>query len=408
MLEETLYNKRDASKTFLFFSLFILFLTSFPLAQGWLPLGDFRPRVLFLLLALVLYTKRFLSKDLIWLYLFFIYQVLAIVLSGNSLDPINLMSRLMEYSVPIIIVPTALALRSNNYRIVGKYTVVTTLLTILLTFRVVSSTPDIIREMVAYSAWEGVDAVRNYWRMGVCSYSFALVMMCVPPVLLQRFLLSKKSWNKVFYIISCLLITYFVYVSQVTTTFFLCLIMLFLVWFTRRMSMRKTLVWVIILVVLGLLTLSVILPLLLSLFSTDTEIGAHLLGMNQYLFEGGNVTDDAYAVDGRAELYEFSINAFIHHPIFGTMTERIGGHNYVLDTFARYGIVGAFPLFMFFYNRFRITSRFLSEIDKKLYMIIIIGFVALLFTKNVVGIDHWAYLFLYIPCFLWMTNKEKV
>ena len=407
MIKDTIYNQRDASKLFLYFSLLILFLTGFPLAQGWLPIGDFRPRVLFLLVALALYPKRFLSKDLIWLYLFFIYQTVAYLLSDTILEPINLLSRLMEYLVPIIIVPTALAIKSNNYRIVGKYAVVTTILTVLLTLSVVSLFPDIIRDMVTHSAWDGIDVVRNYWRMGVCSYSFALIMMCIPPILLQRFFLSQRRWEKILYILFCLLITYFVYVAQVTTTFFICLIMLFLVWFTRRMSMKKTIIWVALLILLGLLSLNVLLPLLLKLFGVETEIGLHLLGMNQFLFEGGTVSNDAYAVDKRAELYEFSINAFIRHPLFGTITERIGGHNFGLDTLARFGLVGSLPLFLFFYNRFRITSSYMSETDKKLYLIIVIGFVALLFTKNVVGIDHWAYLFLYIPCFLRMTNTEK-
>lgn len=406
-MEETLHNKKGASKSFLYFSLLILFLTSFPLAQGWLPLGDFRPRILFMLVTLVLFPKRFLSKDLICLYLFFTYQVMAYFSSGKELNPINLLSGIMEYLVPILIVPTALLMKSNNYRMVGRYTVVVTLLTIVLTLRVAISEPDVIRNMVVYSAWEGIDFVRNYWRMGVCSYSFALIMMCVPPVLLQRFFMSNKSSSKTLYIFFCILITYFVYVSQVTTTFFLCLIMLFLVWFTRRMLLKKTIIWVVILLFFGLLLLNVILQFLTSLFSAETEIGSHLLGMNQYLFEEGAVEGDAYAVDGRVELYDFSINTFSQHPIFGSVTDRIGGHNFGFDMLARFGLVGVCPFFLFLYKRFRITLSYLSEIDKKLFIIIIMGFMVLLFTKNIVGIDYWAYLFLYIPCFLQLTNNEK-
>lgn len=258
--------------------------------------------------------------------------------------------------------------------------------------------------MVTVSAWKGIDAVRNYWKLGVCSYAFALIMMCVPPVLISRFFLVKK--HKILYLLSALLVLCFVYVSQVTTTFFISVLMVVIVIATRRMSVKETILITIGLMIVGLFLLSTILPVLMQLFNIETEIGSHLAGMYEFIFEGGVSSKDAYAVDGRVELYDASYEAFLQNPLFGSITSKVGGHTYLFDNLARYGIIGTTPLFLFFYYRFKITLAHLDKDERRVYAICIIGFFLLVVIKNISGIDHWAYMFLYIPCFLQLTAKR--
>lgn len=402
----TINGNRNSNRAFLYFALIILFLTTFPLAQGWLPLGDFRPRLLFIIAAIVLYTKRFITKDLLWLYLFFAYQLLAYLSVGESFNYIDSFSRLMEFLIPIAIVPSVLPLGYKKERtILVRFSIVTALITILLTlFYVITVDPDIIRNMVTVSAWEGIDAVRNYWKLGVCSYAFALIMMCGPPVLISRYFLVKK--HNILYLLSALLVLYFVYVSQVTTTFFISVLMVVIVVVTRKMSVKETILITIVLLIAGLLLLSIILPVLMRLFNIETEIGSHLAGMYEFIFEGGVSSNEAYAVDGRVELYDASYKVFLQNPLFGSITSKVGGHTYLFDNLARYGIIGTTPLFLFFYYRFKITLSYLALDERRVYAICIIGFFLLATIKNISGIDHWAYMFLYIPCFLELTAKK--
>ena len=396
---------KRSEKFYCYFALIILFLTTFPLAQGWLPLGDFRPRVLLMGVTLILYAQRFFSKDLIYLYVFFLYSAVSHYFCGADFSIVNLFTQLMEFLVPILLVPTALLGNKTNTYLVARFSIILTLLTVFLTLRYVAIDSEIIRNMVTISAWEGIEGVRKYWRIGVCSYSFALIMMCVPPIMIQCSMASKKKFLKVVYLLIAVLLLYFVYASQVTTTFFLCLLMIMLVMTTRKMSMRGAFLWVVAVTFVLIISLSFILQVLMGFFSAETVIGAHISGLYQFLFEG-SVSSDVYAVDGRAELYNSSIDVFLRNPLFGNTLEKIGGHNYILDNLARYGIVGTLPLFMFFFYRFKMTLESLPIADKKAYAICLMGFVAMASIKNIAGIDHWTYLFLYIPCFLRMANNR--
>lgn len=397
----------NIDRVFLYFALIIIFLTSFPLAQGWLPFGDFRPRVLLIGIALFLYPKCFFSRDLIWLYLFFLFQVLTYELSDLHRDFADWSCQLMEFLVPIIVASAVVFGRESRRAIfISRYAKILTFVTIILTLRVVKETPDIIRNMVTISAWEGIDAVRNFWRLGVCNYSFALIMMCIPPVFLQCSINAKWGVEQCLCLFGTFFVLYFVYVSQVTTTFFLCILMLLLIWGTRKMSLSVTFIWVIALCGIVVLSLNVAVQFLMSFLGSNSEIGLHVKGIYEFISEG-KVSSDAYAVDGRVELYKKSITVFLKHPFFGNVTEEIGGHNYVLDNLARFGIIGSFPLFCFFYHRIRITLEHIPGRDRKTYAICVIGFIIMACFKHIAGIDHWSYLFLYIPCFLNSFNAQR-
>ena len=400
----SLSKKQTGDRIFLSFSLLILFLTSFPLSQGWIPLGDFRPRVLLLVVSIICCARCCCSKDLIWLYVYYVYRIIALLL-GPGIDPIGELSLLMELIIPIIIANFVFNETERSAKTVAIFAIILTVITLLLTIRFLSYDHDIMRNMVVISAWGGIEEVRKYWRVGVCSYSFAQIMMCLPPVLFHRFLMTKRILLKVTFLVSSFFVLYFVYASQITTTFFLCVLMIILVLATQSMSMRNTMLWIIVVAFVGIISYDHILHFLADYFDIDTEIGAHAIGAYQFITEGG-ASSDAYDVDGRVDLYGLSLNVFYNNPIFGNTIDKIGGHNFLLDNLARYGIVGCIPLFLFFYHRFSTTIKNLDIKDKKIYAICIMGFVLLACIKNVVGIDNWMYMFLYIPCFLKMTESK--
>lgn len=395
------------NRAYVYLALIVLLLTTFPLAQGWLPFGDVRPRVLFIAVTVLLFADRFISKDLIWLYIFFVYQFWAYYASGIQFNYVNCLTQAMEFLVPIVIAPSVLPdAFQKEKKILVRFSIITTLITIFLTlFYVITVDADIIRNMVVVSAWEGLDAVRGYWKLGICSYAFALIMMCVPPVLISRYFIVQK--HKILYLLSALLVLYFVYASQVTTTFFISVFMVVIVLATRKMSVQETFLITIVFMVVGLFLLSTILPVLMQLFNIETEIGSHLAGMYEFIFEGGVSSNDAYAVDGRVELYNASYHVFLNNPLFGSVSSKGGGHTYFFDNLAKYGIIGTTPLFLFFYYRFKKTLAYLKSDEKRIYTICVMGFVMMAIIKNIAGIDHWTYMFLYIPCFLQLTANKK-
>ena len=79
-------------KVFVISAILCLLLTTFPLAQGWIGSGDFIPRAGFLMLALTLKPRLFLSKDVFFLGLFFLYMIL----SGAGGETVGLLVHIME------------------------------------------------------------------------------------------------------------------------------------------------------------------------------------------------------------------------------------------------------------------------------------------------------------------------
>ena len=63
----------SSDRLFVYASLLCLFLTTFPLAQGWISRGDFIIRIAFIAFALVVQPKAFMSKDLLFLAFYFFY-----------------------------------------------------------------------------------------------------------------------------------------------------------------------------------------------------------------------------------------------------------------------------------------------------------------------------------------------
>ncbi len=69
----------------------------------------------------------------------------------------------------------------------------------------------------------------------------------------------------------------------------------------------------------------------------------------QNIADPGGMAEIADEISGtRLSLMELSVNEFLKAPLFGVgdfyFHERLGGHSFVADTFARYGLIGGVPL----------------------------------------------------------------
>ena len=68
---------QSKDRFFLVATLLCLFLTTFPLAQGWIPIGDFIPRFAFLGLVSVLFSHLLVTVDGALLAIYFFYMVVC-------------------------------------------------------------------------------------------------------------------------------------------------------------------------------------------------------------------------------------------------------------------------------------------------------------------------------------------
>ena len=155
----------STDKVFFIAALLCLLLTTFPFSQGWISNGDFIPRALFLAFVVMIKPKLFMTKDVIWLGLFFGYMFI----SGGVGSFISTTAVIMEFLVAIAISNYIVNCKSDEHvRIMAWYAIIVTIIIMVSTIFVDTLRPGIVREMVAFSYNKELELAAQYTRLGVC------------------------------------------------------------------------------------------------------------------------------------------------------------------------------------------------------------------------------------------------
>ena len=386
-------NNSLKNKCLLYFFMVVLTLTTFPLAQGWLGTGDFIPRAVLILITLLIFPRLLFNKDIFLLLVFFAYVYIV----SPHIELIPFLANLMEFVIPLVIAHFIIDNKNNDAAIIlSKFVIIITTVNMLLTILANIQSPNIVRQMVAYT-YQGDEIKALFYRKhGVCNYSFALIIMCMTPVYI--YMMEWKN-KKLIFVALLLLTLYFIFIAGVTTCLIICLYMMTLALLMRkRKNPRSLLPFALITVVIFALFGFTLIDYAEPLFR-DTTFESHFEGLKGY-WGKEKVSDTAYEFDDRMDLYVYSLDTFLAHPFFGDVLGKNGGHNYFLDRLAKYGIVGMIPFFAMIFNRFDVAYKYIPKKTIVTFSICVIGFFALGFLKNMSGIDYWTYMFVYIPCIL--------
>ena len=395
-------------KNFTKVALATLFVTNFTLFLGWVPIGVLIPQVLFFLLAIAMQPKVFGSRTLVLYYLFFAYQFISGLVSGNGYDITVLGARFLGMAIPLLI---STVLFSPKYirdcHGVSKYALIVSFITVALSIRVLINDGSALRVTSMANSMGDWEVLYKYWRQGMAGYDMAAMMMLMPVVLIFRLKSNVKGNEKWLLWIGIITILVFMYLGQVTTTFIIC-IMVTLVSFLNVKNRASTIVGIGLIVLLLITQFTSLMEFAIS-STGDTEMNEKFVVMAGAA--EGEVLDESSDAGVRWMLLSKTINSFISHPLFGSSTSPIGGHNYFLDILAKYGIIGCLPFFLLIHNQYKIIISYLSETAKRYYLIIIIGFISLGIIKNMSGTEYWNYLFIYYPAILvWIdgiSNKRR-
>ena len=391
----TKFNNSRKEDYFVYLSMFMLLLITFPLAIGWVGLGGFIPRAIYIVFIIVIKPNLFMRKDNIFLSLYFVY----IIITDTEGELAIILANYMEFLISLLLANYYLETRSKNQILIARYAIIISVFIMINTILVNLSSPGIVRSMVGFSSQGAEEESLYYIRMGVSGYAFAQISMCLAPVFLFMSKVTKYTNTKILYFSLFLLVTYFVFITGITTCLIILLFMLVLYFANIKIiNISKLLIVIIItslvLYFIGLTVIEFLLP-----HFEGTTFYSHMGGLLE--FYGKNTfANDIYNVEDRVSSYQDSFGTFLSNPLFGSSTGKNGGHNYFLDRLARVGIIGVAPLLIFMFYRFKAAFDILSLRTKMLYFICILGFLLLGSLKNLAGIDYWTYMFFYIPCIL--------
>ena len=385
-------------------SLTCLFLSTFTLCLGWLPIGAMIPQLVLLFATLLFSSKTIGVKSVILYNIFFVYQTLALTMSGSPLDIVTLLARYFTIGLPLFV--SVYLFNSDNkkdYISVAKYALIVSSITILLTIRVLVSDGSALRMTSCANSLGDMTLLYGFWRQGVADYGMAAMMMFMPVILLEIHRTYKQRNIKYLCAAGIVMLFGFLYLGQVTTPF-LFAILLFILALNPQYQRLKFVIPIIIVFSLIFVFLQDLLSFAIS-NTADSAMNEKFVAMS--MMSKGESVDDASDAGIRLQLLSETINAIKQNPLFGNPLNNHGGHNYFLDIIAQYGFFGLTLFLTMIVSQVKLISKRLSNYRRKVYLLIVISFCIYGIIKNMSGTEWWTYLFIYYPAILkWLDFKK--
>jgi O-antigen ligase len=291
----------------------------------------------------------------------FLFVILFYIVGGlQKADSFRVMI-LSFYNALYFVLPILLSyyLLSNNYRKTIRILLIESIFCIVITaitsiFGLMED-PFAARELATGMA--GDPRLMVYYAKNIAGFSFTYMIPIIIPTL---FSIYKEKKIKLFTLISIIAVfIYFVQLTQYTIALISVFIAISSLFFARNYSPKK-------IIIIGLIIILVFIflkPLISNLFfyiaanNSSMDISIRFTALAEKLI-GGESNSEAYLL--REAAYNTSLNSFISSPIFGSMLSssyKIGGHSFILDMIASFGLIGIAALFLMY----RQINRFLYK-----------------------------------------------
>lgn len=273
---------------------------------------------------------------------FVIFQLATFTYRTNSIF-------LWGYSVLLWLLPLIIGYYFTRYRIkditiITKIIVIAFILTTATTCVGLIQNPFASRELATISSSQDANAIMYNWK-NIGGYEFVYFLVLLYPILILAY--KQKKINVLFTIVGTAMIFVTVILSEYATA--LLLIMCTSVLFFCKKNLSNHGVYILLIFCTLIL---VFCSEYISQFLTyiAESIGSDTIGERFLALAGGSDTLKAFD-DNRIELYQLSLNTFFEHPVLGTFLSGnsvIGGHSFILDILAQFGLVGGVLLFFMY------------------------------------------------------------
>lgn len=293
------------------------------------------------------------------------FQLISGLLKAEGLRAILL----SFYSAILFILPLILSfyLIVNNYQKTIKLLLIVSIVGLFITSitSVIGLIADPLASKEMATGMTGDPKLMVYYAQNIGGFGIVYMIPIVIPMIAA--LVNKSRLNMFNAAVILIPMIYFVYVSQYAIAILSLIIALGSIVFARNYSRIKFIsVGIIVLVFFLFLR-----PVIGSLFyyiaanntSMDISVRFNALGDTMMGIES---TKDVYVL--RQEAYNRSIDAFFSSPFIGSLmpgTKQAGGHSFLLDITASFGLAGIIALFLayrqiirFFYSPYKVQSYY--------------------------------------------------
>ena len=394
------------------FCLVLVVCLTFTVLPGWIPI--LRKR--WFLLALAFFSTAIMSTGYFKLrYMVVWYFYILVVLLNTFLGDAYFVNWIgTSYELFKWLIPPAIlffAIYNNNL----KYSkAIFFCIAFIVLFEGISSllldltTPGLIRNIcVRFVLERDSNVFYPFYRIGMASYSFAhAVTILIPPLV---YIVKDDNNKRLFRYFSVATLAFCIilcYLSGSTTALLLGVTALLLSLFSKEGSVSHNM-RVLLIVLLILLPFIISDTLLFSFLNFLDRLlgGTHFHSKVQDFMDMAYYGETSGDIRARENLYMYSINLWFHHPLFGSDLMP-GRHSAIFDRLASLGISGFIPLILYIYYQVKYTSVSISK-NARIYYYegFLIGFLLLLLKDS----DDWEtflMLFLVMPLFLWLNDRQ--
>lgn len=187
-----------------------------------------------------------------------------------------------------------------------------------------------------------------YYKQNIGGFSFVYMIPIILPMIFVCY--KKKQFNLLLLAIMIIPMIYFVFLAQYTIGIIFLFLSLLSIHFARNYSLNKFVFITVAAVLILLLIKPVIGDFFYFLGSKDVgvEFSIRLNAMGDML-TGHEIASEAYI--NRENSYMTSLNTFFSSLMLGShiyWSGNIGGHSFILDILALYGVFGIIALFLFY------------------------------------------------------------
>ena len=287
-----------------------------------------------------------LERYLVFLIPFIIWKAYVYFASSNELTS-WVYSILLDF-VPVLIGVYIVSERKKKVDVFA-WTIISLLIITAITSIIFLSTDSSASRILATSLDSDDETITEYNWKNIGGYEFTYILtLCYPIIILAT---KKKKLKPYLAAILTALILVYIFYAQYTTALLLFVISS-IFWFMRKDLKRKDLI-IIFIVVIAVIVLFY--GLLTELFNWLADISGSEDMANRLRALAGGEEGLENSEDNRLELYRISLETFIKSPLFGTVFEygSNGGHSFILDFLAQYGLIGGAILFTIYYNIYK-------------------------------------------------------
>lgn len=357
--------------------------------------------ILLFLTLIIVWGRR--EASLNWnvyiLFPFVIWKFLEITITSQNIIMWGYQSLLTL--MPVILGVYILKYRRYELSFYAKLICLAVIITVITTTIGLHQYPEAARWLATVESSNNVQLI-FYEQKNMGGYELVYTVVLLYPVLILA--AKRRIVNPIIAVALTGGIFVFLVYAEYTTALIFFLVTSIMHFMRRRFHERDMILVAVTATVLGVI------------FSEEISQGLILLADN---LNSENFSDRLYALAGGAEglaeaesnrweLYWMSINTFLDHPVLGTFLSGgygSGGHSFILDMLAQFGMVGAVTLFFMYKKIYRLYYATFRREKEYGYVLWTLVQAILLSTINT---GMWLYvLTLYVPILLEVIFKRK-